>query len=64
LVEFTIVSKRRVLLGTNPPIAGVVLEIAASALSEFKHVTQQPTGIALDWEHKGDYVTIVLPEIS
>jgi len=52
------------LIGANPPLAGLALEIAQSASGAFKHITLEPEGIALEWEDKGDYVTVALPEIQ
>src|SRR5258708_6887045 len=52
------------LIGANPAIAGLVLEISAAAIGKAQHVTLEPQGIALEWEHKGDYVTVALPEIQ
>lgn len=48
------------LIGDNPPIVGLTLEVAAPR--EVTSITLEPGGVPLEAEHKGHYVAIKLPE--
>jgi hypothetical protein len=57
-------TSRTGLVGANPPVSGLVLEIAKSAIGAIHQITLQPEGTALQWEDNGDHLTVKLPEIQ
>jgi hypothetical protein len=52
------------LIGDNPPVNGLVLEIAAGAVDGFREIVLEPSGMALEWERKDDHIIVALPEIQ
>ncbi len=52
------------LIGENPPISGLVLEFAPTAVGEITQVTLEPGGAPLEWERHGDHIAVALPEIQ
>lgn len=52
------------LVGDNPPVVDLVLELNATAVGENSTLTLQPEGTPLDAERHGEFVSVQLPTIA